>query len=75
MKAREGRLPESCFHTSHAKGGGLKRTKFFFGARYLVVLLHPYNAALAHMPHGSCAAPTLLVATLAQPAHCLGTLP
>lgn len=33
--AREGKLPAECFHTTQGKGGGLKRTKFFFGARYL----------------------------------------
>lgn len=33
QKARAGLLPDACFHTSYAKGGGLKRTKFFFGAR------------------------------------------
>lgn len=33
--AREGKLPQSCFHSSFGKGGTLKRTKFFFGARYL----------------------------------------
>ena len=32
-KARSGRLPHACFHSTYAKGGGLKRTKFFFGAR------------------------------------------
>ncbi|KAK9904144.1 hypothetical protein WJX75_005380 [Coccomyxa subellipsoidea] len=34
-KAREGRLPQTCFHETRGRGGGLKRTKFFFGARYL----------------------------------------
>ncbi|BDA45580.1 probable RNA demethylase ALKBH5 at C-terminar half [Coccomyxa sp. Obi] len=34
-KAREGRLPSSCFHETRGRGGALKRTKFFFGARYL----------------------------------------
>lgn len=33
--AREGRLPATCSHSTFNKGGGLKRTKFFFGARYL----------------------------------------
>ncbi len=33
-KARAGLLPESCFHSSYAKGGSLKRTKYFFGARW-----------------------------------------
>jgi hypothetical protein len=34
--AREGRLPATCSHSTLNKGGGgLKRTKFFFGARYL----------------------------------------
>lgn len=32
-KAREGRLPQTCFHETRGRGGGLKRTKFFFGAR------------------------------------------
>ncbi|CAL8470831.1 g10373 [Coccomyxa elongata] len=34
-KAREGRLPPTCFHETRGRGGALKRTKFFFGARYL----------------------------------------
>jgi hypothetical protein len=33
--AREGRLPTTCSHSTLNKSGGLKRTKFFFGARYL----------------------------------------
>ncbi len=32
-KAREGRLPSTCFHETRGRGGALKRTKFFFGAR------------------------------------------
>ncbi|GMH40289.1 hypothetical protein BSKO_08193 [Bryopsis sp. KO-2023] len=28
-------LPDECFHESVGRGGNLKRTKFFFGARYL----------------------------------------
>ena len=31
--AREGFLPEQCFHNSSNRAGVLKRTKFFFGAR------------------------------------------
>ena len=31
--AREGFLPEQCFHNSQNRTGALKRTKFFFGAR------------------------------------------
>ena len=31
--ARAGCLPPSCFHSSHGRAGGLKRTKLFFGAR------------------------------------------
>ena len=31
--ARAGNLPLQCFHTSQSRGGNLKRTKFFFGAR------------------------------------------
>ena len=34
-RARSGLLPETCYHATSGKGGGLKRTKFFFGARYL----------------------------------------
>jgi hypothetical protein len=33
--ARAGRLAPACFQATHTQGGGLKRTKFFFGARYL----------------------------------------
>lgn len=32
-QSHEGRLPEACFHRTVARGGGVKRTKFFFGAR------------------------------------------
>jgi hypothetical protein len=32
-KAAAGRLPGSCFHDTRGRGGALKRTKFFFGAR------------------------------------------
>ena len=32
-KAMEGRLPQTCFHESRGRGGNLRRTKFFFGAR------------------------------------------
>lgn len=32
-KAREGRLPPTCYHETRGRGGALKRTKFFFGAR------------------------------------------
>ncbi|KAK9838261.1 hypothetical protein WJX81_000973 [Elliptochloris bilobata] len=35
QRAREGCLPPACFHTTHGRAGGLKRTKLFFGARYL----------------------------------------
>ena len=31
--AQTGRLPRQCFHQSLGQGGGLKRTKFWFGAR------------------------------------------
>lgn len=34
-KARAGKLPAECWHTTLGRGGLLKRTKFFFGARYL----------------------------------------
>ena len=33
--ARAGHLPPACTHSTFGKGGGLKRTKYFFGARYL----------------------------------------
>jgi hypothetical protein len=32
-RCRRGLLPDSCFHRSAARGGSLKRTKYFFGAR------------------------------------------
>ena len=32
-ESHTGRLPEACIHRTAARGGGLKRTKFFFGAR------------------------------------------
>jgi len=31
--ADRGELPAQCYHNSQTRGGGLKRTKFFFGAR------------------------------------------
>lgn len=31
--ARAGCLPPACFHSTHGRAGGLKRTKLFFGAR------------------------------------------
>ena len=34
-KARAGRLPPECWHATVGRGGQPKRTKFFFGARYL----------------------------------------
>ena len=34
-KARAGKLPAECWHTTLGRGGLPKRTKFFFGARYL----------------------------------------
>ena len=33
--ARAGILPSECYHDSTSKSGNIKRTKFFFGARYL----------------------------------------
>lgn len=32
-QSRAGLLPDSCYHRSVARGGALKRTKYFFGAR------------------------------------------
>ena len=32
-----GRLPPECFHRTGARGGALKRTKYFFGARWVLV--------------------------------------
>lgn len=32
-KAEAGRLPPTCFHETRGRGGALKRTKLFFGAR------------------------------------------
>lgn len=43
--ARSGELPHYCYHDSVTKNGLLKRTKFFFGARYLwsrKQILEPY---------------------------------
>jgi len=33
--AQNGLYPDQCFHPTIGKSGALKRTKFFFGARYL----------------------------------------
>lgn len=41
-KAREGRLPSTCFHETRGRGGALKRTKFFFGARCELQLPMPF---------------------------------
>jgi hypothetical protein len=32
-QSRAGLLPDTCYHRSVARGGALKRTKYFFGAR------------------------------------------
>ena len=52
-KAREGRLPQTCFHETRGRGGGLKRTKFFFGARCELI-----------SPHALLAFPGLLVSKM-----------
>lgn len=33
--AQNNDLPEECFHETIGRGGNLKRTKYFFGARYM----------------------------------------
>lgn len=33
--AQDNLLPEECYHDTLGRGGNLKRTKYFFGARYL----------------------------------------
>lgn len=40
-KAEAGRLPPVAFHNTHTHGGGLKRTKMFFGARCEPLDNHP----------------------------------
>ncbi|KAI3425137.1 hypothetical protein D9Q98_008908 [Chlorella vulgaris] len=34
-RSQQGLLPDSCYHRTVARGGNLKRSKYFFGARYL----------------------------------------
>lgn len=38
--SRQGKLPSSCFHVTASMRGAPKRTKFFFGARCVVVRCH-----------------------------------
>lgn len=44
-KAAAGRLPKQCFHETRGRGGALKRTKFFFGAR----CKHPSSILYPHL--------------------------
>lgn len=32
-RSHKGLLPDACFHRTVARGGAVKRTKYFFGAR------------------------------------------
>lgn len=51
-KAQAGLLPPECFHVTAGKGGSPKRTKFFFGARYLWTREQMSNTATARRAHG-----------------------
>ena len=51
-KARAGLLPPECFHVTAGKSGLPKRTKFFFGARYLWTREQMSNLATARRAHG-----------------------
>ena len=47
--AREGFLPEQCYHNSQNRAGALKRTKFFFGARCKRILNRFEESNPAHL--------------------------
>ncbi|KAK9833612.1 hypothetical protein WJX74_000510 [Apatococcus lobatus] len=47
-KARAGKLPAECWHTTLGRGGLPRRTKFFFGARYLWTRDQLASAAASH---------------------------
>ena len=51
-KAQSGLLPPECFHVTAGKSGLPKRTKFFFGARYLWTREQMSNIAGARRAHG-----------------------
>lgn len=51
-KAGAGLLPPECFHVTAGKSGLPKRTKFFFGARYLWTREQMSNTATARRAHG-----------------------
>ena len=51
-KALAGLLPPECFHVTAGKSGAPKRTKFFFGARYLWTREQMSSIASARRAHG-----------------------
>lgn len=51
-KAHAGLLPPECFHVTAGKSGLPKRTKFFFGARYLWTREQMSSIATARRAHG-----------------------
>lgn len=51
-KAQAGLLPAECFHVTAGKSGSPKRTKFFFGARYLWTREQMSSIASARRAHG-----------------------
>ena len=51
-RAHANLLPPECFHVTQGKCGSPKRTKFFFGARYLWTREQMTNAATARRAHG-----------------------
>ena len=51
-KAQAQLLPPACYHVTAGRGGLPKRTKFFFGARYLWTREQMSHAAAAKRAHG-----------------------
>lgn len=51
-KATAGLLPPECFHVTAGRSGSAKRTKFFFGARYLWTREQMSSIATARRAHG-----------------------
>lgn len=51
-KAGAGMLPPECYHVTAGKSGSAKRTKFFFGARYLWTREQMSSIASARRAHG-----------------------
>ena len=51
-RALENLLPPECFHVTQGKCGSPKRTKFFFGARYLWTREQMTDTATARRAHG-----------------------